>query len=249
MRRTLTSTTICFALFSACGSAHAEELVVHERASKECQGDTTAVWKLQGEQQLGVVLKEMSRLFCDTFFVERELMHEKIDLHFKPTNDHRELRDRLRGAFRAEGIDLDMNVSYDVRRGRSSASLIGGESLPPPASYEKYIHCKADQCELTREGIDKLLANPMDLARQTRIVPAMRDGKLSGIKLYSIRPGSVLALLGFQNGDLILTVNDGDLSSPAKALELMTALRTVKHIAVVGERAGERFAINITIKD
>ncbi len=188
-------------------------------------------------------------MFGDTFFIERELMHEKIDLHFKATNDHRELRDRLRGAFRAEGIDLDMNVSYDVRRGRSSAPLIGSEPVPPPVSYEKYIHCTADQCELTREGIDKLLINPVGSGPPDPHRPAMRDGKPSGIKVYAIRPGSVLALLGYKNGDLILTINDGDLSSPAKALELMTTLRTVKHLVVVGERAGERFTINITIKD
>ncbi len=40
-----------------------------------------------------------------------------------------------------------------------------------------------------------------------RPVAAIRSGLVEGVKLYSIRPGSVWAALGFKNGDTILSVN------------------------------------------
>jgi hypothetical protein len=42
-----------------------------------------------------------------------------------------------------------------------------------------------------------------------RIVPAMRDGKLEGLKLYAIRKGSRLDQQGFMNGDTLLVI-DGE---------------------------------------
>jgi hypothetical protein len=235
MTRRLTSSTICFALFSACASAHAEEVVVHERASKECLAAETVQWKLQGEQQLGVVLKEMSRLFCDTFFIERELLQQKINLHFQATDDEHELRERLSVALGDEGIDLHVSGGYDVRR-------------LAPSPYAKYIHCKANQCEVARELMDKQLDDVASLSAQARLVPSMRDGKPNGFKMYAIRRNSFFGLLGFQNGDTIRTINDHDLSTPGSALEVVTKLRETKHFVISGERRGAPFTIDITIK-
>src|SRR5262249_26192539 len=51
--------------------------------------------------------------------------------------------------------------------------------------------------------IDKVLADPISVSAGARVVPSMKNGTPWGFKLYAIRPGSVYAALGLQNGDTI----------------------------------------------
>lgn len=65
-----------------------------------------------------------------------------------------------------------------------------------------------------RALIDRLLADPMAMARGARIVPSMKNGQPDGLKLYAIRRTSFWAHVGLQNGDTLHAVNGYDLSSP-----------------------------------
>ena len=60
-----------------------------------------------------------------------------------------------------------------------------------------------------------------------------------GIKLYGIRRLTLLGKLGFQNGDLLRSVNGFDLSNPESLLDAYTKLRTLDHVSVVLTRRGE----------
>lgn len=46
-----------------------------------------------------------------------------------------------------------------------------------------------------------------DFSSQARVVPHMRDGEVKGMKLFSIRPDSVFARLGFLNGDVVAAID------------------------------------------
>jgi hypothetical protein len=219
--------------------------VIHERPAHSC--DLAPVeWKLQGEQPLGVVLKEMSRQFCETFFIDRALLGEKIDLRFKPTEEYRELRDRLVGAIRAQGIHLEMSLSYTATK-EVPRSEQQGEM--PTELFDKDIHCKANRCDVTRSLFERIFTDSTLLAHQARFVPHMHDGNAAGFKMYAVRPGSLFSLLGFQNGDTIRTINGYDLMTASEALEALTKVRGAKHFTVIGERKDGPFTIEISIKD
>ncbi len=70
----------------------------------------------------------------------------------------------------------------------------------------------ASHVTMTRALLDKIIANPMAAASSVRTVPAVKDGKPAGFKLYAIRPGSLFARLGFLNGDTLVSINGFDLS-------------------------------------
>jgi hypothetical protein len=111
------------------------------------------------------------------------------------------------------------------------------------------IHRADDKhVEIARELVDRVLADPVALANHARIVPAMKDGKPDGFKLYAIRPSSLWARLGFVNGDTILTVNGMDITTPDKALEAYSKLRDAQAVAVGLLRNGSSFTITITVK-
>ena len=96
--------------------------------------------------------------------------------------------------------------------------------------------------------IDKMLVSPTQLATAARIIPAMKDGKPNGFKLFGVRPGGAYALLGMQNGDTLKTINGYSLDSPDKALEAYAKLRSASHYTVVLERRGMPLTLEYEVK-
>lgn len=120
---------------------------------------------------------------------------------------------------------------------------------PPPDS------CAIDPSAITTKGdtveVNAAKAPSFDfncLTRACRIVPAMRDGKVQGFKVFAIRSNSPLALLGFQNGDTVKTINGRELDTPDNALEVYTALRNEKKFNVAIERRGTPMTVTIVVK-
>lgn len=101
--------------------------------------------------------------------------------------------------------------------------------------------------EITKDFVDKVLANPMAIAKGARIVPAMKDGKMVGFKLYAIRPRSVYARLGFANGDTLESINGFALTSAEQALEVYTKLREASNLEVEVMRRGKRVTLRYRI--
>ncbi|WP_426750521.1 type II secretion system protein GspC [Myxococcus sp. Y35] len=92
--------------------------------------------------------------------------------------------------------------------------------------------------EVSRRSIDDALNNMDGLLSQARVVPAFRDGKPQGFKLYAVKKGSLYEQLGVQTGDVLRRINGIPLDSPERALEAFTLLRGTPHIELDIERGG-----------
>jgi general secretion pathway protein C len=176
-----------------------------------------------------------------------------------------ELQDELR-----PGVTI-----HEIGRGRvvlrNGAQLefieMGAEPPPPPKEKKKKkddadkkknknaiegaeeaIDCKGDTCTVDREFVEGILNNPGLLAKQARVVPAIKDGETRGFKFYGIRPGSLPKLLGLKNGDLLTNVNGNDLTSLDQAMGLYTKLRRASHLSVTLERKGKTIQKEVDIK-
>ncbi len=101
--------------------------------------------------------------------------------------------------------------------------------------------------EIDRALVDKILANPMAVNSGARVVPAVKNGKPDGFKLYAIRPTSVYAKLGLTNGDTIDAINSMELTSADKALEIYTKLKDATSLQVDVTRRGKPVTMNYTI--
>jgi general secretion pathway protein C len=84
--------------------------------------------------------------------------------------------------------------------------------------------------------------------RSARIVPEQKDGKTVGIRLFGIRPDTLLGSLGLQNGDRLEQINGYDIANPEKALEAFAHLRTASELTVGLERRGKPASLAIHIK-
>jgi general secretion pathway protein C len=106
----------------------------------------------------------------------------------------------------------------------------------------------ANEFNIDRGVVDKILENQAELMRQARIVPEQENGKVVGIRLFGVRPDTLLGTLGMENGDRLQTINGFDMTSPEKALEAYARLRTADHLTIQINRKGSDQNIDYNIK-
>jgi general secretion pathway protein C len=102
--------------------------------------------------------------------------------------------------------------------------------------------------EIDKGLVEKVLLNPMAVAKGARVVPSMKNGKPDGFKLYAIRPSSAFAKLGLTNGDTLQSINGFELTSADKALEVYTKLREATSLEVEVTRRGKPVTLKYSIK-
>ena len=102
--------------------------------------------------------------------------------------------------------------------------------------------------DIDRGVVDKILENQAELMRQARIVPEQENGKVVGIRLFGVRPDTLLGVLGMENGDRLQKINGFEMASPEKALEAYARLRTADHLTIELNRRGQNMNIDYNIK-
>lgn len=102
--------------------------------------------------------------------------------------------------------------------------------------------------EIDRKLVDKITANPALAARGARVVPSIKNGKTVGFKLYAIRPSSVFAKIGLMNGDTLHSINNFELTSLDKGLEVYTKVREANNLSVSVTRRGKPVNLSYRIK-
>jgi general secretion pathway protein C len=169
-------------------------------------------------------------------------------------------------------------IGFNPTKNSPSVWLVGGSSLcqvllfappaPPPAAADqpaepakpkdssgvpddiaKRIQKISDtEFHVDRAVVDNILENQAQLMRTARIVPEQKDGKVVGIRLFGIRPDTLLGKLGLQNGDRLEAINGFEMASPEKALEAYAHLRTADALAVKVTRRGSPVTIDFKIQ-
>jgi general secretion pathway protein C len=124
----------------------------------------------------------------------------------------------------------------------------GGPGALDPAIAKGIQKVSATEFNVDRGVVDKILENQADLMRQARIVPEQENGKMVGIRMFGVRPETLLGVLGMENGDRLQTINGFDMTSPEKALEAYARLRTSDHLTVQVNRKGANMNLDYNIK-
>jgi len=96
---------------------------------------------------------------------------------------------------------------------------------------------------IERSAVDRILEAQSELFKQ-RMVPDKE-----GVKVFGIKPGSVLSMLGIENGDRLETINGFEMSNPEKMLEAYARLRTgADKLQIHLTRAGKPINADYTIR-
>jgi general secretion pathway protein C len=118
-----------------------------------------------------------------------------------------------------------------------------------PKQMRKGIQKRAKgEYHVDRQLLEKVLNDAPGVRRSVRMIPRKRHGQYAGLKLYRIRRNSLFDILGFNNGDMVRTINGFDISKPEAALKAFTKLRHANHITVALERRRRPMTIDYYVR-
>ncbi|MGD0885312.1 MAG: type II secretion system protein N [Thermodesulfovibrionales bacterium] len=81
-----------------------------------------------------------------------------------------------------------------------------------------------------QKKVQQAIENPSQLMTDARLQPNFRNGNQEGFTLREVRGGGIYQSLGLQNGDVLLRINDYNISNPENALQAFTALRGMDRV-------------------
>jgi len=101
---------------------------------------------------------------------------------------------------------------------------------------------------INREKVEQSIENPQHVLTDARFLPNFKDGKQEGFKVLEIKPGGIYEGLGLRNGDILLRINDIEISSPETVLQIMGALRGMDRFNLDIMRDGNKISMNYQIR-
>lgn len=139
-----------------------------------------------------------------------------------------------------EDIVEKKNIFASAEEVHGRSTLLGREGeTSTPASGGKIV---VDQRE-----IDDALQNLDRLMTEIRIVPNFVGGKPAGMKVLSVRPGSIITKLGIQRGDVLEKVNGQDLDI-RRGMDLFNQMRDMRSFALDVSRGGKNQTLEYEIR-
>jgi len=123
--------------------------------------------------------------------------------------------------------------------------------MKEPVAGEEVVKQGDTTFTMRRADINKYTSDLGSILQQARMVPNIipgTGGRVEGFRFVAIQPGSIYEKLGFKPMDVIKKVNNEDVNSPTKAMELYNALKSEGRISLTIERNGrdETMQYNIT---
>jgi general secretion pathway protein C len=81
-----------------------------------------------------------------------------------------------------------------------------------------------------------------------RLRPNIVNGREEGFALSEVKSGGVYQSLGLQDGDVLLRINEYDISNPERALQAFTALKGLDRVQIDLVRSGARMTMTYQIR-
>lgn len=81
-----------------------------------------------------------------------------------------------------------------------------------------------------------------------RISPQIKDGQVTGLRLFGVREGQLASALGLKNGDVLQAVNNQKIESANTLLDLYAQLPTLNVVELAGTRGGKPLTVTLRLK-
>ncbi|MBF0560074.1 MAG: PDZ domain-containing protein [Nitrospirae bacterium] len=101
---------------------------------------------------------------------------------------------------------------------------------------------------IDRARVQQAIDKPEQIMTDARFLPNVLDGKQQGFVLREVKPGGIYNNLGLQSGDVLLRINEINMSSPESALQAFSALRGIDKVQLDIIRNGAKMTMSYQIK-
>lgn len=102
--------------------------------------------------------------------------------------------------------------------------------------------------EIDRSTIEGLLDKQTELLGSVRAKPESVGGKTVGLRVQSIKPGSPLAQVGIEPGDLLETINGVSMADPAGLIDAYAKLRIADRLRITLTRGGKPTTLEYAVR-
>ncbi len=151
-------------------------------------------------------------------------------------------------------VVIDNGGTYELLVLFDDSPLGSKSAATPPRPRPKVAPAAASKqrtdgstASLAANYRERLYQNPQSLIKVVRVSAVRAGSKLRG---YRVQPGEdkeQFEQLGFQSGDLVLSVNGVDLTSPANTMRLYNLMRSAKEAVFEIERAGQPVTLSVSL--
>lgn len=126
----------------------------------------------------------------------------------------------------------------------ASKTAVPGEKMEEEAVT---VEERGGKFVIDQREIDNALANLDRLYTEIRAVPNFQDGRVTGMKVLSVKPGSMFAKLGLKRGDILSRINGIELDVK-KGFDIFTQLKDQKAFTLDLKRGGQSRTMEYEIR-
>jgi general secretion pathway protein C len=135
-----------------------------------------------------------------------------------------------------EMVESDNNL----KKNRATKQTASKNSFARKVGKRKY--------ELDKRQVEQSIENPERILTDARLLPNFIDGKQEGFRISEVQPKGLYDNLGLKNGDILLRVNNLEISNPEVAIQAMSTLRGTNNVNLDIIRSGNKMSLNYQIK-
>jgi type II secretory pathway component PulC len=147
-------------------------------------------------------------------------------------------------------------VSLDLPTGRLEARLTAGAAVltPPPAVLKRDAAYAPEDPEtparsMERREVERRIGDELQrILAETALTPVIEDGKVTGVALSRMPPGTVLSDAGLRVGDVLTRINDTQIDGLASLMGLWPRLQNERELRAVVLRQGRPVSLVVTLR-
>ncbi|MBI4844414.1 MAG: PDZ domain-containing protein [Nitrospirae bacterium] len=102
--------------------------------------------------------------------------------------------------------------------------------------------------QVDRKQVQSSMENPEKILTDARLLPNFVNGKQDGYSISEVKPGGLYENLGLKNGDILLRVNNLEISNPEVAIQAMSAIRGTNNVNLDIIRNNQKMSLTYELK-
>lgn len=115
-----------------------------------------------------------------------------------------------------------------------------------PVNYSQKI--SETEWVINQDAVLNAMENMSSILSDARMTPLTKNGMVDGFKVTEIRPRGIFDALGLKNNDIVKRVNNYDMTSPERAIQVLSALKGERNFTIDIERNGKKMNLNYRVK-
>lgn len=154
----------------------------------------------------------------------------------------------------ANGRSVTLLMPHEIRREAAgpyahSNNAQKAASQPPSFPVRNAVTQKSGgEWVIDQRALQSVLGNMGKVLTDARLLPYSDNGKVAGFRLSEVKPAGVFGVIGLKNGDILLKVNDFNIDSPEKGVQLLNGLRGETSVSLDIIRSGAPQKLNYQIR-